>query len=389
MPAEPQQISPSAISRTSRPGMARSALRGWARMPWAWPRWQASCQATRIGSGCRGATGPSSTSSSDRSRTRRRERLGPLGVRRVVAEQVAVLLHGRAAAGRVDHHLVDPGGVEGLDGRPGERLGLGLAAGVQAEGAAAALGGRGDDLAAVGGQDPGGGRVDLGEEHPLDAAGEHPDPPPARPGGRGDLGDLLQAAQGGQEPLHGRQPPSQPVQQPGPPGQDAEPRALVEAERAPQDPQPPRVGEQPEDQGPEGAVAPGARVAALDLLAGGLDQLAVLDPGRAGGDTGHAAQALVEVADHLVVQGLALAPDLHQVDPPPGRVHLLAPEHVGRAGGQAEAAVDAVVDQLLLGRVVVVEGGQHAGPGLGVVGHLRSLPRTGPGSSGARGRSAP
>ena len=35
MPAEPQQISGSAISRSSRPGMPRSSARGWARTPWA------------------------------------------------------------------------------------------------------------------------------------------------------------------------------------------------------------------------------------------------------------------------------------------------------------------------------------------------------------------
>ena len=37
---------------------------------------------------------------------------------------------------------------------------------------------------------------------------------------------------------------------------------------------------------------------------------------------------------------------LHQVDAAARRVHLLAPQHVGGAGGQAEAAVHAVVDQL-------------------------------------------
>ena len=37
---------------------------------------------------------------------------------------------------------------------------------------------------------------------------------------------------------------------------------------------------------------------------------------------------------------------LHQPDPAARRVHLLVPELVGRAGRQAEAAVDAVVDQL-------------------------------------------
>ena len=41
---------------------------------------------------------------------------------------------------------------------------------------------------------------------------------------------------------------------------------------------------------------------------------------------------------------------LHQHDPPARRVHLLAPQRVGGAGGQAEAAVHAVVDQLGLGR---------------------------------------
>ena len=222
------------------------------------------------------------------------------------------------------------------------------------------------------------------------------------PVGRGDLGDRLEAAEGRGEPLHGRQPLGQPVEQPGPPGQGAEVGALVEPQGAAEQPQPPRVGEQPEDQRPEGPVAARARVAALDLLAGGLDQLAVLDPRRAGGDTGHAAEALVEVADHLVVHGLALAADLHQVDPAARRVHLLAPEHVGRAGGQAEAAVDAVVDQLLLGRVMVVEGGQHPGPDLGRrgprVGRLRSSslllghqmpPTNRPGSSGGPGRTAP
>ena len=37
---------------------------------------------------------------------------------------------------------------------------------------------------------------------------------------------------------------------------------------------------------------------------------------------------------------------LHQPDPAAGGVHLLVPELVGRAGRQAEAAVDAVVDEL-------------------------------------------
>ena len=54
---------------------------------------------------------------------------------------------------------------------------------------------------------------------------------------------------------------------------------------------------------------------------------------------------------------------LHQHDPPARRVHLLAPEPVGRAGGQAEAAVHAVVDQVERGRAGRVEGAHRSTPG--------------------------
>ena len=43
---------------------------------------------------------------------------------------------------------------------------------------------------------------------------------------------------------------------------------------------------------------------------------------------------------------LALLDELHQVDAPAGRVHLVAPQRVGRARWQAESAVDAGVEQL-------------------------------------------
>ena len=79
-----------------------------------------------------------------------------------------------------------------------------------------------------------------------------------------------------------------------------------------------------------------------------LDQLVVLHPRRAGGHAGHAAEAAVEVLDHRRRDLLVAL--LHQHDPPARRVHLLAPQHVGRARGQAEAAVHAVVDQVELGR---------------------------------------
>ena len=110
--------------------------------------------------------------------------------------------------------------------------------------------------------------------------------------------------------------------------------------------QPPRPGEQLEDQPPVRALERRALEVALELRARVLDQLVVLHPGRAGGHARHAAEAAVEVR-HERRRDLVV-PLLHQHDPPARRVHLLAPEHVRRAGRQAEAAVHAVADQVEL-----------------------------------------
>ena len=149
-----------------------------------------------IGSGCRGATGPSSTSSSDRSRTRSEKALArsayagssrsrwPYSFMAEPQPAALTTTWSTPAASKVS--MAALANAWASASRPACRL----RAPQQPWPA------RGDDLAAVGGQHPGGGRVDLGEEHPLDAAGEHPDPPPARPGRRGDLGDRLEAAEG-------------------------------------------------------------------------------------------------------------------------------------------------------------------------------------------------
>ena len=51
---------------------------------------------------------------------------------------------------------------------------------------------------------------------------------------------------------------------------------------------------------------------------------------------------------------VAFGDHLHQVDPAARRIHLLIPQHVCGAHGQAEAAVHAFVDQLARWRVVRV-----------------------------------
>ena len=98
--------------------------------------------------------------------------VGPFGV---IAEEMAILLHGRAAAGGVDDDGIDVGALEEVDDGAGHRGGLFFEAGVDHEGSAAGLILRGDDFAALGGQNARGGGVDVGEEDLLYTAGKHAD----------------------------------------------------------------------------------------------------------------------------------------------------------------------------------------------------------------------
>ena len=178
MPAEPQQISGSAGSSSSSPGIAAQQLaRGLA-------------DALGVGEvagvvvghlhGQRVALG---------ARRLGREHLGHVadllgeGQRAAVADQVAVLLHGRAAAGGVGHDEVVV--VEGVDGLLGELAGLVVVALVVLQGAAAARGGGRVHLPALGREHAGGGGVDVAEEPALHAALEQGDAAARGARGRG------------------------------------------------------------------------------------------------------------------------------------------------------------------------------------------------------------
>ena len=100
------------------------------------------------------------------------EGLGASGPFGVVAEEVAVLLHGRTAAGCVNDDGVDVGCFEEGDEIAGHGGGLIFEAGMDHEGSAARLTGRDDDVEAFGAQHACGGGVDVREEDGLNAAGE-------------------------------------------------------------------------------------------------------------------------------------------------------------------------------------------------------------------------
>src|SRR5829696_264102 len=120
----------------------------------------------------------------------RAESLRPLGVLGVVAQQIAVLLHRRAAAGGVDDDVVQVQVLEGVYCLAGKVQGLLLAARVGGEGAATTLFG-GDYLAALGGEDADGCGVDGGEEDPLHAACQDADPAAPLAYRPREVGDLL------------------------------------------------------------------------------------------------------------------------------------------------------------------------------------------------------
>ena len=85
------------------------------------------------------------------------------------------------------------------------------------------------------------------------------------------------------------------------------------------EPQPAAMREDGEHGRAEEPVADRPAHGLLGPLAGELDQAVVAHPGGARGHAGHAAQALVEVGDHLRREdGVGLVADPHQDDPAPG-----------------------------------------------------------------------
>src|ERR1035438_8799021 len=119
-------------------------------------------------------------------------------------------------------------------------------------------------------------------------------------------------------------------------------------------------------------LAPTARKIALDLRARWLDEFVVLHAGGARRHAGHATQAVIHVLSKAIIErSLPFSGLLDHVDASARRIHLLAPQHVGGASGQAEAAMHAVVQVFLLWSMVCVEAGRQMRPPRSQVGALK------------------
>ena len=240
----------------------------------------------------------------------------------------AVILEVRAAAGGVrdDVGRSRPGRLLELCGA---RDALLEPPGVGVQRAAAALRARHVHVVAVGVQHARGRGVDVAEDDARDAAGHQRD---ARPVARQVLRRPRGARHGGAIRFKRRERPGR--------GQPAESERRA---------QPPPVREHREDQPRARSRSSGPAA----VVAARRGRASARSAGRTARPTGtsvtHAMQPRQrsKCSTTVSVSGdRAVDEALHQVDPPARRVHLLVPERVGRARRQAEAAVDAVGDQL-------------------------------------------
>ena len=108
----------------------------------------------------------------------------------------------------------------------------------------------------------------------------------------------------------------------------------------------PRIGKDRGERAANEAIRRRPLVGLLDVGAGVIDEVHVVDARRAGRHAGEARQAAVDVGDDLLGRRLAaLQHVLDQVDAAARTVELVAEQHVGRAGRGAEAAMDAAAQE--------------------------------------------
>ena len=87
-----------------------------------------------------------------------------------------------------------------------------------------------------------------------------------------------------------------------------------------------------------------------------FDQEIVAHARRTGGDTAHAAKACIEMPAHDVIEHDRTIRDaLHQIDATARRIAFVRPRIVRRAGGQAEPAMYALINQFGCGRMMLIE----------------------------------
>jgi hypothetical protein len=229
--------------------------------------------------------------------------------------------------------------------------------------AAAALFSWQDDFAAVCGEHPDGGFLQLGKSDVGDAAGKESHtraPRTYRSERRPDVAEEKFVINAREKPVAFRQ--AQQLQNADAARDGLQARTLIQAREAGRIFDEMRSGEKLlEEEVACGARDPGALVRALDASAGVLDQFPVLDAGRAGRFAGAAVKAFVDMLDKGIADArlrlglasqrrarlrrrdtdLALKDVKHLVDPPARRIRFQIPQSVCGTRVEAQPAMDA------------------------------------------------
>ncbi len=284
---------------------------------------------------------------------------GTLGVFRNVAEQVSVFLHVGAASGRVGHDGLHVGVLEHIDGLLCETDGGGFLSSMNEQSATASLRLGSDHFTAFGGENAGRCGIHLRKKFALHAAKKQPDAAAFWADGRSDFRDGFLGSEFRKQRFHG--PPFlwKQFEQPQAANEGLQSGFLIGEERRAQSAEVIRPGERLIQKMTMTLFRGRTREIAFDLSACGFDKLSVIHAGRAGGHASHAAEAGVEVADPLGSHLCgAFGGELHQIDAPARRIHFLPPQNVGRAHGQAKAAVHALINDGVGGRMMRVKSGR-------------------------------
>jgi hypothetical protein len=250
-------------------------------------------------------------------------RAGLVGVAGIVAQQVAVILH-LAAAAAGGH---DDGLGAGFDRRPpgvdvaAHRLARRLdGAEMLTQRTATAGVRRSDQRHAQTVEHACGGGIDAGIDVGLHAAFQKQHAPGVRADGprrhRSRLGHAAPQAIG-QEGAHAAAKLQQPAEQAGREQETAQAFAAQ-------------------------LIGRRTRHMSLDPLPADVDQVAIFHAGRTGRLAVAAGQAAVEMPPGGLAGRAGLEHLLHEIDAPARAVQLVAEQLVGRAGGVAEAAMDAI-----------------------------------------------
>ena len=267
------------------------------------------------------------------------------GELRVLAEHEAVILHRGAAPRRVDHDRIEAAradlAVPGQD--VGARGVVALLPQMMRQRAAAAGAARHHHLAAVPGQQPDRGLVDLRRQHALGAAVEdrHAPEPLA------ECREHLRPVDRGASWHPRRRQRQQPAQLAGDQARGQEDERPAEPGRLQCRPEQQRPRQHEAQQPAHGAIRPRAHVGLLDVLPGVIDEVHVVHPRRAGGHAAQAGQAAIDVLDHLLGRrAVVFQHVLDQVDAAARAIELVAEQRVGRTGRGAEAAMHAGAQDL-------------------------------------------